>query len=219
LKKSDDPYKALLAYRSTPLEMGYRPSELLMNRKLRTTVPMIPQQRQPEVPDYESVLTKNNQAKERPKNNFDGRRGVRELLELTPGDSVWVTDWETPGQVIERAAERSYILKTPGVYRRNKSHLAHMPNNKFEEPSDSLESTLINDDLPKGNTAIPPTEQVPEDAAFLLAPKVYSTRSKTGRLPGPLDRWKLLSFLKFITSLYHTSYRVNMSIVFVVMLD
>ena len=40
LKKEGDPYLALLAYQSTPLEIGYRPSELLMSRKLRTTVPI-----------------------------------------------------------------------------------------------------------------------------------------------------------------------------------
>ena len=34
LKKANDPYLALLAYRSTPLEIGYSPSELLMCRKL-----------------------------------------------------------------------------------------------------------------------------------------------------------------------------------------
>ena len=40
LKKSEDPYLALMAYRSTPLEVGYSPSELLMSRTLRTTVPI-----------------------------------------------------------------------------------------------------------------------------------------------------------------------------------
>jgi len=32
LEKNDDPYTALLAYRSTPLENGYSPAELLMGR-------------------------------------------------------------------------------------------------------------------------------------------------------------------------------------------
>ena len=34
LKKGDDLYKALLAYRSTPLQIGYRPSQLLLGRIL-----------------------------------------------------------------------------------------------------------------------------------------------------------------------------------------
>ena len=39
LKKEPDPYMALLAYRATPLQLGYSPSELLMGRKLQTIVP------------------------------------------------------------------------------------------------------------------------------------------------------------------------------------
>ena len=39
LNKSDDHYLAILTYRSTPLENGYSPAELLMDRKLRTTIP------------------------------------------------------------------------------------------------------------------------------------------------------------------------------------
>ncbi|UYV78068.1 K02A2.6-like [Cordylochernes scorpioides] len=42
LKKSQDPYLGLLAYRTTPLENGFSPSELLMGRKLRTDLPTHP---------------------------------------------------------------------------------------------------------------------------------------------------------------------------------
>ena len=42
LRKSTDPYLALMAYRSTPLENGYSPSELLFGRKIRTTVLVVP---------------------------------------------------------------------------------------------------------------------------------------------------------------------------------
>ena len=40
LRKSDDPYLALLSYRATPLPWcNLSPSELLMGRRLRTTLP------------------------------------------------------------------------------------------------------------------------------------------------------------------------------------
>ena len=40
LKKCDDPYLALLSYCSTPLPIGYSPSQLLMSRILHSSVPV-----------------------------------------------------------------------------------------------------------------------------------------------------------------------------------
>lgn len=37
LKKNQDPQRALLAYRSTPLSQGFSPAELLMGRRIRST--------------------------------------------------------------------------------------------------------------------------------------------------------------------------------------
>ena len=41
LKKADDPHIALLQYRASPLQNGYSPAELLVGRKLNTTIPTL----------------------------------------------------------------------------------------------------------------------------------------------------------------------------------
>ena len=78
LNKEKDPYLAILSYRSTPLQNSYTPAELLMNRKLRTTVPMTREQRKPKVPDQQSLKAREEEIKSNQKNNFDSRRGVRD---------------------------------------------------------------------------------------------------------------------------------------------
>ena len=55
LKKCKDPHKALLVYHSTPLHNGYSPSELLMNHKIRTPLPINKSQLIPSIPDYNDI--------------------------------------------------------------------------------------------------------------------------------------------------------------------
>ena len=71
LKKAPDPYMALLAYRATLLALGYTPSELLMGRKLRTTVPMTRELRKPAVPNLEEVAERDRREKQRQTDNFN----------------------------------------------------------------------------------------------------------------------------------------------------
>ena len=90
LKKADDPYLALLTYRSTPLEQGYSPAELL-SRRIRTTVPAMPSLYKPKVPDEESLRDKDKSLKERQKRNFDTiHRAFTDLPRLIPGEKVWI---------------------------------------------------------------------------------------------------------------------------------
>ena len=55
LSKFSDLYLALLAYRASPLNNGYSPSELLMGRRLRTTISVLPEILEPKLLDKESV--------------------------------------------------------------------------------------------------------------------------------------------------------------------
>ena len=67
LAKNTDPYLGLLAYRSTPLENGYSPSELLMGRKLRTMIPTTPSQLKPKLPHVHTLKRREKEIKDRQK--------------------------------------------------------------------------------------------------------------------------------------------------------
>ena len=128
LLKEGDPYLALLAYRSTPLEIGYSPSQLLKNRALRTTVPTTREQRKPEVPSLNVVKERDMLLKTRQKNNFDKHHGTRELPPLKIGQLVWLPESNATAHVGEQVAPRSYSVTTPqGEVRRNRRDLIQLP--------------------------------------------------------------------------------------------
>ncbi len=43
----------------------------MMSRRLRTTLPVLKEQRKPEVPEFSAVASRNERAKEKQKDNFD----------------------------------------------------------------------------------------------------------------------------------------------------
>ena len=124
LRKSEDPFLALMAYRATPLRNGYSPAELLMGRKLRTTVPITTDLLHPKLPDYSLVVDKEAQSREKQKKTFDSRHNAREPRVFTQGDTVWIPDMKTSGKVQNQVSARSYEVATPlGSLRRNREHL------------------------------------------------------------------------------------------------
>jgi transposase InsO family protein len=139
LGKKGDPYKALLAYRSTPLQIGYSPAELLMGRLLRSTVPTTRAQREPRVPDLTSVRARDQQSKARQKRNHDAHHGARELPPLKPGDQVWIPQRQREGEVEDEVAPHSYNVDTGGdTVRRNRRALIRLPNAESDATPEEL---------------------------------------------------------------------------------
>ena len=137
LKSSVDPYMALLSYRSTPLENGYSPAELLFNRRLRTTVPLTVAQRQPSVPDQQHLRSRTLYLQSRQQRNYnDHHRARSELPQLEPGTKVFLKDRLEHGTIVSSPAPRSYIVSTPsGEFRRNRRHINQSPrSDKDSEP-------------------------------------------------------------------------------------
>ncbi|GAA6094207.1 uncharacterized protein K02A2.6-like, partial [Tachysurus ichikawai] len=58
LAKEGDFHKALLAYRATPLVHGSSPAQLMMEKRIRTPVPVSPEQLQPQWPNLDRFREK-----------------------------------------------------------------------------------------------------------------------------------------------------------------
>ncbi len=131
LTKASDPYLALLAYRATPLQNGYSPAELLMGRRLRTTVPALPTLLNPVLPDYYALEAKERVKRGNDAKSFNKRHGARNLEPLVPGEDAWITDARVQGTVLStHNTPRSYIVQVPhGTLRRNRHHLVPLQTN------------------------------------------------------------------------------------------
>ena len=173
-KKNADVYKGLQAYRAAPLHNGYSPSELCMNRRIRTTLPVAPHtlqhQRAPDIRVKESSYRQNM------KLQYDSRHNARELPTLLPGDKVLVKDTNTEGTVVKPAdnAPRSHVIATPkGEIRRNRRSLNKLP--------DSNAPTS-----PQGHAGENAT--APEHPAPPSPRAPGTTRTRSGRVSSPPDR-------------------------------
>lgn len=174
LKKATDPYMALLAYRATPLQNGYSPAQLLMGRRLRTTVPTHPSELQPALPDRSTLFQKEREKRTSDAANFNRRHRAKPLSSLSPGQEVWVTDTKTPGTVIQsHTSPRSYLVESPhGVVRRNRLHLIPLQPPAQDEAGQQQQEPLPA--LEQGDT--PPALGSP-----VPSPGVSTPRTRLGR--------------------------------------
>ena len=126
LKKGDEPYLVLLAYKSTPLSNGHLPAELLMNRKLRTNVPSSREAQKPHVPNRKLVVEREEEQRLKQKVNFDQRHRAWNLSPALPGDVVWILDRREQEIVGDEIAPRSYKVETPSsMFRRNRRDIPY----------------------------------------------------------------------------------------------
>ena len=144
LKKSKDPYIALMAYRATPLENGYSPAKLLFGRMIQTTLPLVADNLVPTWPYIVTVREREENIKKRQKNNHDARHDAKTLEQLEPRDKVWIPDRKESGTIREKLETlRSYIVETPtGSVRRNRRHLIEVPVNNNHGKQESIEPTV-----------------------------------------------------------------------------
>lgn len=127
-----DPLIALMCYRSTPCTTtGVSPAELLMGRKIRTTLPTLEKNLRPKWPNRKTVEHKDAGEKEKQAFYYNRGHAARPLPPIRPGDAVFAKldqekAWVAPAVVSEESVTpRSYLINTPQgvVLRRNRRHL------------------------------------------------------------------------------------------------
>lgn len=128
-KKAADPYLALLDYRTTPIEgLGLSPSQLLMGRRPRNTLPTACEILKPTAYNTAEVKRFYNSEREKQKHYYDSRRGAKELPPLNNDSEVRIAlqpgkEW-SPALVESKAGPRSYnVVSGNRKYRRNRKHI------------------------------------------------------------------------------------------------
>ena len=132
LKKAEadgkDPFEGLLKYRNTPFEdIGVSPTQMLMSRRTRTTLPTHRRLLLPQPVEPEKVVKALKMRQEKAKLNYDLRG--RDLPPLEEGEKVRI---RPNGEKLWRKAEvlpRSYVVKDERgrVYRRNRRQIISVP--------------------------------------------------------------------------------------------
>ena len=126
LRKNDDPYLALLAYRNAPLANGYSHAQLLMGRQLRSTVHAHADTLKPSIPGALHLRAKESIQRGYQKATFDTRYRDLERPPLETGAQVWIKDAKRNGVVTGQAQPPiSYHVRTDGntIIRRNRGSL------------------------------------------------------------------------------------------------
>ena len=130
LKKNPkgDINRALLAYRSAPLQNGLSPSEILMNRRLRTTLPIMSRNLQPTQTNLQQLANRESKYRDQYSDNYNRRYRTISLPVLEPGDKVFIKDQSRYGTVDEHLSQpRSYRITTDlgTTIERNRQLLVH----------------------------------------------------------------------------------------------
>ena len=133
LKKAEDPYLALLSYRTTPLPWcRLSPASLLMGRELRSSLPQTETQLTPDWPFLTSFRKSDAELRDKQKVFYDRRHRVHSQNGLLEGTRVWVktNTQRIQGTVLSHAdTPRSYWIETHSRrVRRNRRHLTIVPN-------------------------------------------------------------------------------------------
>ena len=201
--RQDDPCLALMVYRSTTVgSIGYSPSEVMLNRRIRTTLPTLPKNIEPRVYDEDKVKKKHEASQRSNEFYYNRRYSSRPLPVLKKGDQVRIKtgkddEWGRPAVVIGTTnTPRSYNVQTEtGVVRRNRRNLLRVPRDERERcneedegvPQNTPEPMVLNNQSPDCESPVESTEPTSRS----IPDNSEGTRTRSARLSKPPDRLNL----------------------------
>ena len=149
-----DPYLALLTYRTTPVDSNLpSPAQLLNHRDYRTQLPCSGRLQRAQAFDSHREQLQNRQDMQR--KQYDSK-STRRLRKLNQGEQVTMfqprTKTWTPVEVKEETGEpRSYIIKTPDGSELRRNRVQLKPVDKTPPPceANNHDSLLADGDMPK----------------------------------------------------------------------
>ena len=163
LETGEDPYIALLAYRSTPRHDMKSPAEILMGRKLKTRLPMITDSAQTDTKQTIKIRSENE------KTYYDKR--AKPLQPLHSGQSVRIrrnSAWEQATVANSTQYPRSYDIQMPEgqTYRRNRKDILRIPENSKQMTSEVYQNDPRDGDMTE-SIQIPDSTQSQEQGENL----------------------------------------------------
>ena len=160
------------------------PAELLMGRRLRTTLPHTAKQKK-------NIMRQKQQClQNRQKANYD--KASKSLVSLSPHDTVRLQDskyWNKKATVLEEVAPRSYNVRTEDgqVLRRNRRSLLKTPETLEQSADDELCTTTRAAPPPAELKNLqPPTEPTPSEPVH--EPEPVPVLRRSARETKPPDR-------------------------------
>ena len=189
LRKAEDPYKALLAYRNTVLEdIGLSPAQLFLGRMLKTDIPTTEPLLSANDKLSREITTKLKMRKWKQKEHYDKHAAKTPLRDLQRHEKVVMRNnnkWVPATVENYHETPRSYIVQHDGRrYRRNRIHIRPTQADIREPES----NTFIHIDPPNRNVmpnpVIPPITNSEDNNTHVLrqANQVILTEVNKGNL-------------------------------------
>ena len=132
---------------------------------------------------------KDNDIKEKQKHYFDQHHRVKQLPELSQGQTVWIPDRKENGEVVDKhMTPRSYIIKTPTTtVRRNRRHLI-LSSSPVKRSSVKEGLTPHPPLTPKPVQSSDPPDKISEDSTEQNSLSNSIVQTKSGRVVKPPKR-------------------------------